>query len=117
MLARVTAAVGKEGKVDVLLQSEPTPPSPATGELFDTIARAMRGDAPGSVVAPIVGAGTTDSRYFRARGIVAYGIAPFKVNYYDAGGVHGVDERIRSRFFADGTRLMTKIVREFVEER
>src|SRR5256885_8618013 len=35
----------------------------------------------GSMVAPFVSAGTSDSRWFRARGIAAYGIAPFKVNY------------------------------------
>ena len=61
----------------------------------------------------MVGAGTSDSRYFRARGIVAYGIAPFKVNYYDADTVHGNDERIRARFFAEGVRLMRTIVSQF----
>jgi acetylornithine deacetylase/succinyl-diaminopimelate desuccinylase-like protein len=64
-------------------------------------------------VAPVVSAGTSDSRYFRARGIVAYGIAPFKVNYYDADTVHGIDERIRARFFAEGLQLMRQIVRTF----
>ena len=66
----------------------------------------------GSIVAPVVGGGTSDSRYFRARGIVAYGIAPFKVNYYDADTVHANDERIRARFFAEGVRLMRSIVTE-----
>ena len=37
---------------------------------------------------------------------MAYGIAPFKVNYYDADTVHANDERIRARFFAEGVRLM-----------
>jgi acetylornithine deacetylase/succinyl-diaminopimelate desuccinylase-like protein len=73
----------------------------------------MKGDQPGSRVAAIVGAGTTDSRYFRSRGIVAYGIAPFKVNYYDAGTIHGNDERIRSQFFVEGTRLVRGIVGGF----
>jgi len=64
-------------------------------------------------VAAVVGAGTSDSRFFRARGIVAYGIAPFKVNYYDADTVHASDERIRARFFTQGTRLVRRIVRDF----
>jgi hypothetical protein len=38
---------------------------------------------------------------------------PFKVNYYDAEGVHGHDERIRARFFAEGVRLTREIVRDF----
>jgi len=58
-----------------------------------------------------VSSGTSDSRFFRRKGIVAYGISPFKVNYYDADTVHGVDERIRIRFFAEGVRLTRDIVR------
>jgi hypothetical protein len=42
---------------------------------------------------------------------------PFKVNYYDADGVHGVDERIRTRFFGEGVRLVRGIVRDFCEKR
>lgn len=113
MLARVEQAVGKNGTVEVLLGTEPAPESPASGELYDTVARAMRAASPGSTVGPMVTAGTTDSRFFRARGIPAYGVMPFKVNYYDADGVHGRDERIRARFFAEGVRLMRTIVRDF----
>ncbi len=73
----------------------------------------MKRSEPGSQVAPVVSGGTSDSRYFRARGIVAYGIAPFKVNYYDADTVHGTDERIRAGFFDEGVRLMRQIVHDF----
>ena len=65
----------------------------------------------------MVTSGTTDSRFFRARGIVAYGIAPFKVNYYDADTIHAGDERIRAGFFADGVRLMRGLVSDFCEAR
>lgn len=113
MLARVRQAVGTNGTVEVLLAGEPVPESPANTELFRVLARAMRESSPGSAVAPMVGAGTTDSRFFRARGVVAYGIAPFKVNYYDADSVHSHDERIRARFFTEGVRLMRRIVSDF----
>jgi acetylornithine deacetylase/succinyl-diaminopimelate desuccinylase-like protein len=115
MLARVRKAVGANATVDVILAGQPSPESPASGELYDALTLVFRASAPGSAVGPMVSTGTTDSRYFRARGIVAYGIAPFKVNYYDADGVHGNDERIRSRFFAEGVGVMRKIVREFSE--
>jgi acetylornithine deacetylase/succinyl-diaminopimelate desuccinylase-like protein len=113
MLGRIRDAVGKNAELEVLLQSEPQPETPADTDLFRTLARDMQSDEPGSAVAPIVGAGTSDSRFFRARGIAAYGIAPFKVNYYDADTVHASDERIRARFFAQGTRLVRRIVRDF----
>jgi hypothetical protein len=35
------------------------------------------------------------------------------VNYYDAGTVHGTDERIRTQFFAEGTRLVRALVGGF----
>jgi len=115
MLARVKQAVGTNGTVEVLLAGEPVPGSSETTELYRVLARAMREASPGSAVAPMVGAGTTDSRFFRARGITAYGIAPFKVNYYDADTVHSDDERIRSRFFVEGVRLMRRVVSDFCE--
>ena len=113
MLTRVQEAVGKNGRVEVILASQPVAESPAGGPLWDAAARAMRAASPGSTVGPMVTAGTTDSRFLRARGIAAYGVMPFKVNYYDAEGVHGNDERIRARFFAEGVRLMRTIVRDF----
>lgn len=113
MLAAVKATMPKGGEVEVLLQGEPVPESPSDTELFRVLAAAMKKAEPGSVVAPVVSGGTSDSRYFRKRGIVAYGIAPFKVNYYDADTVHANDERIRARFFAEGVRLTRQMVHDF----
>ncbi|HEU4521175.1 MAG TPA: M20/M25/M40 family metallo-hydrolase [Thermoanaerobaculia bacterium] len=113
MIARVKTEVGEHADVEVLLESQPVAASPVDTELYAVLAKAMKADEPGSAVEPIVGAGTSDSRFFRARGIVAYGIAPFKVNYYDADNVHGADERIRARFFAEGVQLVRRIVTDF----
>lgn len=117
MLNRVRAAVGKNGTVEILLSGTAPPDSPTSGALYDVLTSEMRAHSPGSTAGPVVSGGTTDSRFFRARGITAYGISPFKVNYYDADSVHGNDERIRARFFSDGVRLMRAIVRGFCVER
>lgn len=113
MIGRVKAAVGKNADVEVLLAGVPAPESPANTELFHALAKVMQNAEPGSSVAAIVGGGTSDSRYFRARGVTAYGIAPFKVNYYDADSVHSNDERIRAKFFTEGVRLTRRIVSDF----
>jgi acetylornithine deacetylase/succinyl-diaminopimelate desuccinylase-like protein len=114
MIEKVKTALRPDGgALQVLLAAEPVSDSPSDTQLFRTLATAMSDAESDSIVGPIVTAGTTDSRYFRARGIVAYGIAPFKVNYYDADTVHGNDERIRARFFAEGVRLMRTIVDDF----
>jgi acetylornithine deacetylase/succinyl-diaminopimelate desuccinylase-like protein len=112
MVAKVKEAL-RGADLQILLAGQPVPESPSDTELFRVLASAMTKAEEGSIVAPVVGGGTSDSRYFRARGIVAYGIAPFKVNYYDADTVHANDERIRARFFAEGVRLMRSIVTEF----
>lgn len=117
MLARVRQAVGDNGEVEVILAGEPVSETPIDTEFFRTIAGVFSAASPGSSVAPVLSPGTSDSRFFRARGITAYGVAPFKVNYYDAEGVHGNDERIRARFFSEGVGVMKKIVREFCERK
>jgi acetylornithine deacetylase/succinyl-diaminopimelate desuccinylase-like protein len=117
MLARVREAAGTNATVEVLVAGQPVPESPVDTELFATLTRVFTAAAPGSSVAPTMSAGATDSRWFRARGITAYGIAPFKLNYYDADGVHGDNERIRARFFAEGVGVMRNIVRDFCEQR
>jgi acetylornithine deacetylase/succinyl-diaminopimelate desuccinylase-like protein len=113
VLAQIRDAVGEKAAVEVLLQAQATGESDPASDLFRTVSAAMRRSEPGSVVGPSVGAGTSDSRFFRQRGIAAYGIAPFKVNYYDASTVHGINERIRARFFSEGVRLMREIVTRF----
>jgi acetylornithine deacetylase/succinyl-diaminopimelate desuccinylase-like protein len=109
----VIAGAGKRGEVDVLVSAQPVPESPSDTELYRVLTRQMQKAEPGSLVATTLGAGTSDSRFFRAKGVTAYGIAPFKVNYYDADTVHGNDERIRTNFFVEGTHLVRSIVRDF----
>jgi acetylornithine deacetylase/succinyl-diaminopimelate desuccinylase-like protein len=113
MEAKVREIVGKHGEVTTILKGEPSPESPSDTDLYRLLVARFVQSEPGSAVGPVVQAGTSDSRFFRARGIVAYGIAPFKVNYYDADTVHGIDERIRDRFFDAGVRLTRQIVRGF----
>jgi acetylornithine deacetylase/succinyl-diaminopimelate desuccinylase-like protein len=113
MIAKVKETLPSGGELQVLLTGEPVPESSSDTELFRILSSSFKNAEAGSIVGTAVGSGTSDSRYFRARGIVAYGIAPFKVNYYDADTVHANDERIRARFFAEGVRLMRTIVTRF----
>ena len=58
-----------------LLAGQPSPESSSDTDLFRILAANLKKAEPGSTVAAAVSAGTSDSRYFRERGIVAYGIA------------------------------------------
>lgn len=113
VLSQVKAACGEHVTVDVIVKGESAPESPSGTELYKSMAAVLTTEERGSLIAPIVIGATTDNRYFRERGIVAYGFSPFKLNYYDAPTIHGVDERIRDRFFYDGVAVMQKVVTSF----
>ncbi|MGK2858351.1 MAG: M20/M25/M40 family metallo-hydrolase [Thermoanaerobaculia bacterium] len=113
LLAQIQQVAGTLAEVEVLLSGPPAPASPIDTELYASLSKVLGKHAPNSKVGPMVTAGTTDSRYFRRRGIVAYGFSPFKINYYDGATVHGIDERIRVRFFLEGVALTRQIVSDF----
>ncbi|HUP65695.1 MAG TPA: M20/M25/M40 family metallo-hydrolase [Thermoanaerobaculia bacterium] len=113
-LNKVREAAGELAEVEVILQARAAPPSPTNTELFRTISAAAIESSPGSAITPFVTAGTSDSRFFRSKGITAYGFSPFKVNYMDGPRSHGIDERIKAKFFSEGVGLMREIVRRAV---
>ena len=65
-------------------------------------------------VAPTMIAGATDSRFFRRRGVDAYGFSPFTLSADDAGGIHGADERIPVEGFLRGCEMMKRVVAALV---
>jgi acetylornithine deacetylase/succinyl-diaminopimelate desuccinylase-like protein len=66
--------------------------------------------------APVIPAfisGFTDARYFRERGIPAYGVSPFVLDPEVLSGIHGVDERIPLAEFEAGVERMRRIVEAY----
>lgn len=57
-----------------------------------------------------------DSRFLRHRGIDAYGINPFPIDYFQSEAIHGVDERIRLEYFVRGIDFTGGLVRRYVLE-
>jgi acetylornithine deacetylase/succinyl-diaminopimelate desuccinylase-like protein len=110
-LAELRALVGSEIEVEVLLDSPPSPPSPASGEVWRTLERVLGGEAP---VVPAMIPGITDARFFRERGIVAYGFSPFEIEGLLMRRVHGPDEEIPLAAFDGGVRRMQRLVRALV---
>ncbi len=106
-LAGIKEALGKGFEVKVLVTSPPVPPSPVTGRLYGAFQQVLTADAP---VVPTFVPGFTDSRYFRERGIPAYGVAPFAVGGDDLKGIHGPDERIPLDELDRGVERLRRIV-------
>ncbi len=106
-LARIEEALGDQLHVEVLLTSPPVPPSPVDDPIYRAVSRVLSKTAP---VVPAFIAGFTDSRYFRERGIPAYGVSPFFLEPQDFLGIHGPDESIPLDEFDRGVERMERIV-------
>ncbi|HYO76337.1 MAG TPA: hypothetical protein VE010_07735, partial [Thermoanaerobaculia bacterium] len=78
--------------------------------LFGIIAREAqrRFDAPAGP--QILYRSATDSRFLRPRGIICYGVAPYRVTYYESISIHQVNERVRIPAFQDGIAFMRGVV-------
>ncbi|MCX8071150.1 MAG: M20/M25/M40 family metallo-hydrolase [Candidatus Binatia bacterium] len=96
-------------QVETLLQFPPSSSSVDTA-LYAAIERVAEREN-GRVV-PSVLTGFTDSHYFRERGIVSYGFAPFVMTETELQGMHGIDERISKKNLRDGTRRLIEILSE-----
>jgi acetylornithine deacetylase/succinyl-diaminopimelate desuccinylase-like protein len=111
VLKRLRQSLGPNPTIEVLLSTPPAPPSPVTSEVYRVLERTLGEQAP---LVPSFITGTTDSRYFRERGVPAYGFSPFVLSGEEVRGIHGPDESIPLQKFRDGLATMTKVVRSSV---
>lgn len=110
-LETLRGLLGADATVEVALEAPVVAASPSDTPLFAELARALGGRTP---VVPAFIAGVTDSRYFRQRGVAAYGLSPFELEVGELTSVHGPDERIPLAVFDQGVERMKRIVRALV---
>jgi acetylornithine deacetylase/succinyl-diaminopimelate desuccinylase-like protein len=84
--------------------------SPLEGPMMEAIREAVHAMEPGALITTPMNAGFTDSYYYRALGIGAYGISPFRLSEEDARTVHGNDERVTVENLRFGVEFMYRIV-------
>jgi acetylornithine deacetylase/succinyl-diaminopimelate desuccinylase-like protein len=84
--------------------------SPLDGAMMTAIREAVQAVEPGALITTPMNAGFTDSYYYRALGIGAYGVSPFRLSEEDARTVHGHDERVTIENLRFGVELMYRIV-------
>lgn len=92
------ALVLADDRIEIRDAPQPLPPvaeaSPTDHELFRAIEDAMGEELPESTTAPLLTTGGTDSKWFRERGIPAYGFFPVQIDEKLLDTVHGLDERV-----------------------
>jgi acetylornithine deacetylase/succinyl-diaminopimelate desuccinylase-like protein len=111
-LAEVKRLLGPGFMVKVLVTSPPAAPSPASGRFWEALKGALGREGP---LVPTFIPGFTDSRFFRERGIPAYGLSPFKLGSEDSRGIHGPDERIPVAELDRGVERMRRILSLYAE--
>jgi acetylornithine deacetylase/succinyl-diaminopimelate desuccinylase-like protein len=110
-LVELKRALGDELEVEVLLSSPPAPPSPGEGAVWRALEAVLGAEAP---LVPAMIPGITDARYFRERGIPAYGVSPFEIEGLLLRRVHGPDEAIPLAVFDRGVARTVRLVRALV---
>ncbi len=87
------------------------PASSLDTEVYRALGAAAQRLAPGVVVIPRLATGATDLRFFRAKGVPGYGIAPCPVGQLEEGTPHHHDERVAVGSVGWGLRYVLEAVR------
>lgn len=94
--------------------STAAPASPLRPDLMAAVEAITEEMWPGVPVIPTMATGATDSRYFRAAGIPAYGVSGIFADVDDI-RAHGRDERVGVKQFYDGYEFLKRLVERLAE--
>jgi acetylornithine deacetylase/succinyl-diaminopimelate desuccinylase-like protein len=114
--AEVRAALARliaDTSVQVVIKTQrpTTPPSPLLPEVLEPVSRIseeMFGKIP---IIPEMTTGATDSRFFRALGIPAFGTSGIFMDPADGSRAHGRDERLRIQSFFEGQEFLYRLTK------
>jgi acetylornithine deacetylase/succinyl-diaminopimelate desuccinylase-like protein len=113
-------AIGDAGRkvvIHPLGDTTPATRSPLDTALFDALAGAVGAAYPGAEAVPVIAPGGADGRFFRQRGIPAYGFGLFSPRWSHADFrhlVHSVDERIDVVSIHLAAHAIERIVRTYL---
>lgn len=106
----VRAILGDGFDVELLTSSLPNRSDFETG-YFRAVEEALVKIDPEAITAPMISAGATDSRFFREKGVTAYGIIPLLLTPEQVEGLHGKDERVPVDQLERGTEVIYDVVK------
>lgn len=99
-------------EIEPILSPEAAKISRTNSEFFETLSGVLRELVPQGISVPILTPGTTDSCFFRRKGVNAYGLFPAVITPGELARFHGIDERIS----LDNLRLGTEIIYRVLEK-
>lgn len=87
--------------------------SPSDDRFMEVIKKVIARNHPGVPFYPIIGAGFTDSRFFREKGALAYGFIPCLFTQEEVDSMHGINEKISLKCLEDGIKNIFELCKEF----
>ena len=97
-------------EIQIIASPQKASISEVSTEFYKTLENVINELVPGSVIAPMLTPGTTDSCFFRQRGINCYGLFPILINPGELARFHGIDERISIENLSLGTRIIYEVL-------
>lgn len=116
-LEKVKSRIGDPSIEIELLQANSASESDFRSPYFSAIREAIQKNDPKAVVAPFISPGATDNRFFRARGVPAYGIIPLVIRSSDIAGLHGKNEAIPVDELQRGEAILWDLVISLQDEK
>jgi acetylornithine deacetylase/succinyl-diaminopimelate desuccinylase-like protein len=113
-LARLRERLGGDLEVEILQAAPQHTSTSSESGAYRELAAGLARLAPGVASVPLLIPATTDSRFFRERGVAAFGFPPFVLDPRELLTVHAADERISVAAFDRGVETMRAVVRALV---
>jgi carboxypeptidase PM20D1 len=112
VIAHARRALDDAGlEIRVLEAREPSPTSDPDSESYRALARTIRQVFPGSVVAPALVLGGTDSKHYAAVAEQSFRFVPLRLAPDDLKRIHGTDERIEIDAYLGVVRFFAQLLR------
>jgi acetylornithine deacetylase/succinyl-diaminopimelate desuccinylase-like protein len=110
--AELAKAIG-DTTVQVLIRSQrpPSPASPLRADVVDQVTRITKDMWGAMPIIPTMSTGATDSRFFRALGVPAFGVSGLFSDPSVDARAHGRDERMAIKSFFEGQEFLYRLTK------
>lgn len=102
-------------EIEVIQSPEPARVSDTNAEFFHTLSDVLQELVPDGLTVPMLTPGTTDSCFFRRKGVNSYGLFPAIINPEELARFHGIDERISIDNLRLGTQILFEVLRKMTK--
>lgn len=116
-LAKLKGLIADERvEIEIIQSPQPAAVSEVHTEFFITLSGVLKDLVPKSIAVPMLTPGTTDSCFFRQKGVNCYGLFPAVIDPGELARFHGNDERISIDNLRLGTQIIYEVLRKLSEK-